>query len=114
MKTLSLDPKKVEVIDGDYENSKNWKDSIDENGYLQGENSWILLKSENNEISIDFDMYITGSSVYDPGDDYVAPYYESFIDNVDIEVKNVLINEVEVKLTPELIKKISFLIESII
>lgn len=113
MKTLSLDPRKVEVVDGIYENSRNWKDSI-KNGYLEGEDCWILIKSGDNELSIDFDMCVIGTSIYDPGDYYTAPYYESVIDNVDIEVKNILINEIEVKLTPELSKKIIFLIQSLI
>lgn len=112
--TISLNPEKIEVVDGNYTNSRYWQERISEITYFNESDCFILIKSGENDINVDFDLDVIGSSYYDPGDYYTAPYYENEINSVDINLKMISINDVEVKVTKELNEKIKILIKSII
>lgn len=111
---ISLNPEKVEVVDGDYTNSNYWRERISESNYFNESDRFILIKSEKDEINVDFDLDVVGSNFYDPGDYYTPPYYESEINSVDINLKMITINDIEVKITKELNEKVVNLIKTII
>lgn len=116
MNTLTLNPKSVEVIEGDYIHSSGWADEMASTGstYLNLEKSWIVLKSNGFEITIDFDLCVSGWEESDSGDYYTPPYSQINIDSVDITVLSVEIDGYSVELTKELSNKLEDLIDKLI
>lgn len=97
MKLDQLYDQKFSVIEGDYIPVDKWEDLIIESYYDCGAGSFshdgfVIIKSQDFEISIDFDLYVRGVVNYDPGDYLNPPFTSVDILEDDINIHDVYID----------------------
>jgi hypothetical protein len=114
MYKLSLNPKNVEVIDGQYIHSTFWSEEIETNRSISDDECWILVKSNGFEVNIEFELYVDGYTETERGDYWTPSFSETIIDKVELNVKSVQIDEYSVELSKELKSKLEQLVKSII
>jgi hypothetical protein len=102
----SLKVVKKEIIDNSY-----FVDLILENNGSFTKNEQIIwFKSDelgdDVDISVEYDIFVSGSVCHETGDYWTPPYTDADISEVDIDIKNFYIDGVESELTEEIKKSI--------
>jgi hypothetical protein len=111
---LSLDPKNIFVVDGEYTNSTYWSEKIYENNHIFDDECWICFESSGFLVNVEFDLSVSGYTYSDRGDFWTPSYSETTIDEVILNVKSVQINDYPLNLKMDLRKKFEEVVKSII
>lgn len=103
--TYSIDFNNMSLIDGSYIKPHRWMDIIEENGgSFIADNQYIVFKSGDTEVVIDFELSVSGWVDYDGGDYYTPPSSDGDIDDVDISINGITVDEIEVEMSPDIKK----------
>lgn len=97
----------LKVSDKDIISNDYFADLILENeGSFTKDGQIIWFKSddlgEDVEVSVEYEIYVSGSVDYDPGDYWTPPYTDVDINDIDIEINSVCIDDIELELTKEI------------
>ncbi len=104
--TYSIDFNQMNVVNenSDFTKSSEFDSLIQENeGSFTKDGQFMAFNYLGIEIVVGFDVVVTGSYEFDAGDWNTAPYSESYIDDIDIEINDVYIDEYEVELTKDIV-----------
>ena len=105
MDTITLNPKNFKLIDGDFISEDSFADKIyEESGLFCDNAQWMSFKCGELTIDVNYEISVSGSIFEDSGDYWTPPSCDVDVDDVDVTITDVLINEDEVELTPELKK----------
>jgi hypothetical protein len=105
MDTITFNPKNFKLIDGDFISEDSFTDKIfEESGSFCDNAQWMSFKCGELTIDVNYEISVSGSIFEDSGDYWTPPSCDVDIDDVDVTITDVLINEDEVELTPELKK----------
>jgi len=103
MDFITFNPQNLVLVDGDFVKSNDLADLIYENdGSYSNDCQYMTFKFGDITIDVNYEMSVSGSINEDSGDYWTPPSCDIDIDDVDIYITDVLINEDEVELTPEL------------
>jgi hypothetical protein len=107
MITYLINFQNLKVSDKDIVNNNDFEELILENeGSFTRDDQVIWFKSddlgEDVEVSVEYEIYVSGSVDYDPGDYWTPPYTDVDINDIDIEIKSVYIDDIELELTKEI------------
>lgn len=107
MITYLINFQNLEVSDKDIVSNDDFTDLILENeGSFTKDGQIIWFKSDeldkDVEVSVEYEIYVSGSVDHDPGDYWTPPYTDLDINDIDIEIKSVYIDDIELELTKEI------------
>ena len=113
MDFLTFNPKNLVLVDGDFVKSNDLTDLIYENdGHYSNDCQYMTFKCGDITIDVNYEVSVSGSIHEDSGDYWTPPSCDVDVDDVDVTITEVLINEDEVELTPELKKVFLNLVNS--
>jgi hypothetical protein len=105
MITYSINFENLKVVEKDILDNNDFIDLILENeGSFTRDSQIIWFKSDDIDISVEYEVCVSGSVDHDPGDYWTPPYTDVDINEVDIDIKTVYIDDIEFELTPEIEK----------
>lgn len=109
MITYSINFENLKVVEKDILDNNDFVDLILENeGSFTKDEQIIWFKSDelgdDVDISVEYEVCVSGSVDYDPGDYWTPPYTDVDINEIDIDIKTVYIDDIEFELTPEIEK----------
>ena len=105
MDTITFNLKNFKLIDGDFISEDSFVDKIyEESGSFCDDTQWMSFKCGELTIDVNYEISVSGSIFEDSGDYWTPPSCDVDVDDVDVTITDVLINEDEVELTPELKK----------
>lgn len=103
MTIYSINFQELELVDKDIITNEDFDNLIVENeGLFTRDNQTIWFKNNDIEISVEYEIYVSGSVDHDPGDYWTPPYTDVDINDIDIEIKSVYIDDIELELTKEI------------
>lgn len=103
MTIYSINFQELELVDKDIITNEDFENLIVENeGLFTRDNQTIWFKNGDIEISVEYEICVSGSVDYDPGDYWTPPYSDVDINDVDIEIKSVYVDDIELELTNEI------------
>lgn len=107
MITYLINFQNLKVSDKDIVNNNDFEELILENeGSFTRDDQVIWFKSddlgEDVEVSVEYEIYVSGSVDHDPGDYWTPPYTDVDINDIDIEIKSVYIDDIDLELTKEI------------
>jgi hypothetical protein len=102
--TYSLEINKInEVVDFDCLKAEGWEELICENeGHFSREGEFMSFEVDGLNLTIVYDLSVSGRIDYDPGDYYNPPYSDFEITYEAIDVTEVTLDDYEIELTKEL------------
>jgi hypothetical protein len=102
--TYSLDTGKInEPVDFDCLKTENWEELICENeGHFSREGEFMSFEVDGLNLTIVYDLSVSGRIDYDPGDYWTPPYSDFEITDETIDVTEVTLDDYEIELTKEL------------
>lgn len=104
MNFITFNPNNTNLVDGDFIKDNDFADKIYEDGSFTLNDQWMSFDCNGVNITIDYEISVSGTSSYDGGDYWTPPSYDVDIDSVDITINSVHIDEYEVELTSDLKK----------
>lgn len=102
--TYSLNFNNLQFLHGDFLKSEDWSEKIYENGGYSNDCQYMTFSCGENEVIVDFEFNLSGYHSFDPGDWYTAPYSETEVTDVDVQVTKLHVGEWEVELNNDLKK----------
>ena len=112
MEILTFNPQNTKLVDGDFVKSNDLAELIYENdGSYSNDCQYMIFKCGDITIDVSYEISVSGSIYEDSGDYWTPPSCDVDVDDVDITITNVLINEDDLELTPELKKIFSKLVD---
>lgn len=93
------------IVEKDITTSDEFIDLILENdGSFKKDSQIIWFKTNDlkNDVNVEYEIYVSGSVDHDPGDYWTPPYTDVDINDIDIEIKSVYIDDIELELTKEI------------
>ena len=106
-----LDFDKLQLVDGFYTSSDRFSDIVYEyDGSHTETEQEITFEVNENVVDITFETYIDGHVEYESGDYYTPSYTEAIVSDVDVDIKQIKINEQVVDLDIEAVRKLQKLI----
>lgn len=103
MTIYSINFQELELVDKDIITNEDFDNLIIENeGLFTRDNQTIWFKNNDIEISVEYEIYVSGSIDHDPEDYWTPPYTDVDINDIDIEIKSVYIDDIEIELTKEI------------
>lgn len=112
--SLNFDDLKVKLDECEFTKNDCWDELICENEGSFGEDGIIIFDLNGIEAYVNFKFYVDGIVSHDPGDYWTPPYTDVDINGVDIEIEEFYIDDIEVKLTKEMIKALTEKVEKVI
>lgn len=102
--TYSLEPSSIkDLVDFDCKKSDEWEDLIYENeGHFSRESEFMSFDINGVNLTIVYDLEVSGRVEYDPGDYWTPPYSDCKITDETIDVTEVTLDDYEIELTKEL------------
>lgn len=104
--TYLIDTKEINLNgeDSDFAKSSSWEDTIiDEGGSFFKDHQYMSFNGSGFELSVQFDLLVSGRFSFDSGDYCTPPCSECEIEEVDINIIGVSIDGYEVELTTDII-----------
>lgn len=112
MEFVTFNPHNTKLVDGDFVKSNDFTDLVYENeGSYHNDCQYMIFKCDDVTIDVGYELSISGSIYEDSGDYWTPPSCDVDVD-FDVTITDVLINEDEVELTPELKKVFLNLVNS--
>ena len=113
IKTYSIDFNNLEVKDK-YVDS-DWDELICEHeGCFTSNDQYIIFNCNGIEVSINFELCVSGCVSYDAGDYWTPPYSETNITDVDVDITSILVDDYDVYLDKETLRFLENKIKGII
>lgn len=101
--SVNFDDLKVKLDESDFVKNDNWCELICENEGSFSEYGMIAFDLYGVESYVNFKLNVSGQIYHDNGDYWTPPSTDVDIDYVDIEIEEFYINEIEVKLTKDIL-----------
>ena len=99
--TYSVNFNEMTLFAGDFITESMFENTLDGNDSFSNDGR-MTFRQGGFDIDIDFDMVVTAERTYDRGD-YMTPASSSCDTNVDITITGIMIDEIEVNLSLEMI-----------
>ncbi len=94
----------MKLIHGDFVKSDSWVEIIMEDGSFSRDCQYMTFDYNGIEISVSFELSVSGNYSYDPGDYWTPPCDDCDITEIQIEVNSLTIDEEEVEINLETIE----------
>jgi hypothetical protein len=101
----------AKLIENTAPSESSWDELLEEHEGCFTESGEIFFKIGQDTLDMDFEICVTGHCEYDPGDYWTAPYSETVIEDIDIQIETVFLNGDEIQVSDEFKSELVKLIE---
>jgi len=101
--TYTINFNDMKFLHGDYIKSDDMSELIIENdGYIKKDCQYMTFDYLGIEVSVGFEMSVSGRYSSDPGDYWTPPSSDCDIEDIEIDIVDLTIDEYDVELTKEI------------
>lgn len=99
---ILINESNIEIIDGDFIKSSDFIDIYNEGETCNSKDEFIIFKSGDNTLEIDYELGVDFSIDESTGDYYTPATKDIYVDDFDVTIKSFKFNDMDVDLSKDL------------
>lgn len=112
---IQFNPSKSTITNKDFTPYSDFENLIEEGeGFATLKDECMILDCEGFEVSINYNVDITGHVYFEKGDWWTPSSVEVEVDTVDVTITSITVDEYDVDLTPELVSVFEKVVKKLI